>query len=91
MVYAYACSPSAQAPLLARCAMPTRVAIREPPGKDAPRSSGYVVLIVEGLPRSGPFKHDPGRRTIELAHQVARRALDGEITGGGLALPRCAG
>jgi NTE family protein len=41
-----------------------------------------VTLVIEGLPRSGPFKLDAGRRALELAREATRRALDAAPDGG---------
>jgi NTE family protein len=43
---------------------------------ETPRRPGMVTLAIEGLPRSGPFKLDAGRRALELAREATSRALD---------------
>lgn len=43
---------------------------------EVPRRSGMTTLIIEGLPRSGPFKLDEGRRAFEAARKAARAALE---------------
>jgi NTE family protein len=44
-----------------------------------PRRDGMVTLMIEGLPRSGPFRLDAGRRALELAREASKRALDAPI------------
>ncbi len=46
---------------------------------DVPRRTGMVTLVIDGLPRSGPFKLDAGRRALELARTATLRALDAKI------------
>lgn len=43
---------------------------------DVPRREGMVTLAIEGLPRSGPFRLDLGRRALHAARDATRRALD---------------
>ena len=47
-----------------------------------PRRAGMVALVVDGLPRSGPFRLDAGRRALELARDATGRALDAPIVDG---------
>jgi len=47
-----------------------------------PRRAGMVTLVLEGLPRSGPFKLDAGHRALELAREATKRALDSAIVDG---------
>jgi NTE family protein len=47
-----------------------------------PRRPGMVTLVLEGLPRSGPFKLDAGHRALELARDATLRALDQPIVEG---------
>jgi NTE family protein len=51
----------------------------EPP---IPRRANMVTLVLDDLPRSGPFKLDAGRRALDLARGLTERALDAEIDGG---------
>lgn len=49
-------------------------------GKDSeglrvPARKNMVVLKIHGLPRSGPFRLDEGRRALALAREATRRAL----------------
>lgn len=44
-----------------------------------PTRLGMVTLVLENLPRSGPFKLDAGRRALELARERMKRALDAKI------------
>jgi NTE family protein len=46
-----------------------------------PSREGMLVLILHGLPRSGPFRLEEGRRAMAIAYEAARRALDHELTG----------
>jgi NTE family protein len=41
-----------------------------------------VTLVIEGLPRSGPFKLDAGRRALELARDATLHALDAPVVDG---------
>lgn len=47
-----------------------------------PRRPGMVTLVLDGLPRSGPFKLDAGRRALALARDATLRALDARIEDG---------
>ncbi len=49
-----------------------------------PRRAGMVTLVVDGLPRSGPFKLDEGRRALALAREATQRALDTAIPADGI-------
>lgn len=46
------------------------------------RRPGMVTLVLDGLPRSGPFKLEAGHRALELARSATRRALDAVIVDG---------
>jgi NTE family protein len=46
-----------------------------------PTRPGMVTLILEGLPRSGPFRLDEGRRALRVARAAMKRALDEPIDG----------
>ena len=48
-----------------------------------PRRPGMITLIIDGLPRSGPFKLDAGRRALEIARAATARALDTPIAADG--------
>ncbi len=50
--------------------------------QDVPRRPGMVTVVLEGLPRSGPFRLAEGRRAFRSAREAMRRALDREIGGG---------
>jgi NTE family protein len=41
-----------------------------------PRRPNMVTLVLDELPRSGPFKLEAGRRALELAREATRRALE---------------
>lgn len=47
-----------------------------------PRRAGMVTLVIDNLPRSGPFKLEAGRRALELAREATLRALDAPIIDG---------
>jgi NTE family protein len=47
-----------------------------------PRRTAMVTLVIEGLPRSGPFRLDAGRRALALAREATLRALDAAIVDG---------
>ena len=49
---------------------------------DLPRRAGMVTLVIDRLPRSGPFRLDAGRRALELARDATLRALDAPIVDG---------
>ena len=44
-----------------------------------PRRADLVSLVIDELPRSGPFKLEAGRRALQLARQATLRALDQPI------------
>jgi NTE family protein len=46
---------------------------------DLPVRENMHTLILEGLPRSGPFRLDAGRRAFHLAREATRYALDGPV------------
>jgi NTE family protein len=48
-------------------------------GTAAPRRADMVTLVIDGLPRSGPFKLAEGRRALALARAATIRALDQQI------------
>jgi NTE family protein len=47
-----------------------------------PRRTGMVTLVIDELPRSGPFKLDAGRRALALAREAMERALAAPIVDG---------
>jgi len=47
-----------------------------------PRRTGMVTLVIDGLPRSGPFRLDAGRRALALAREATLRALEAPIVDG---------
>lgn len=49
-----------------------------------PKRKGMVTLVLEDLPRSGPFKLDEGRRAYRVAKEATKRALDREIPEDGI-------
>lgn len=51
-----------------------------------PKRAGMVTLVIENLPRSGPFRLDDGRRALELARERMKRALDAKIVDGLVAI-----
>jgi NTE family protein len=56
-----------------------------------PRRPNMVTLVIEGLPRSGPFKLDAGRRALELAREATLRALDVRVVDGVVSIDVSAG
>lgn len=44
-----------------------------------PRRAELVSLVIEALPRSGPFKLEAGKRALQLAREATLRALDQPI------------
>jgi NTE family protein len=49
-----------------------------------PKRKGMVSLVLEDLPRSGPFRLDEGRRAYRVAREATKRALDREIPPNGV-------
>jgi NTE family protein len=45
-----------------------------------PSRPGMVTLVIDGLPRSGPFKLHEGRRAFRVAREAMKRALDQPIS-----------
>jgi NTE family protein len=50
--------------------------------QDLPSRRGMVSVVLEGLPRSGPFRLDEGRRAFRAAREAMGRALDRPIGAG---------
>lgn len=48
-------------------------------GLGLPRRAELVSLVIDQLPRSGPFKLDAGKRAMQLAREATLRALDAPI------------
>jgi NTE family protein len=51
---------------------------------DVPRRTGMVTLVIDGLPRSGPFRLDAGRDALVRARAATERALDLPISDDGV-------
>ena len=51
---------------------------------EIPRRPGMVTLVLEGLPRSGPFRLAEGRRAYRVAKEATLRALDRPIPADGI-------
>ena len=49
-----------------------------------PARAGMVTLAIAGLPRSGPFRLDAGRRALALARAATRRVLDEPVPSNGV-------
>lgn len=47
-----------------------------------PRREGLVTLVLEALPRAGPFRLDAGRRAMERARAATLAALDQPVIDG---------
>ncbi|HEY0192718.1 MAG TPA: patatin-like phospholipase family protein [Kofleriaceae bacterium] len=45
-----------------------------------PRRAGMTTLVIDDLPRSGPFRLDAGRLALALAREATRRALETPVT-----------
>jgi NTE family protein len=52
-----------------------------------PTRPGMVTLVLEGMPRSGPFRLHEGRRAYRAARAAMKRALDTPIEGGMVVVP----
>lgn len=52
------------------------------PALRVPQREGLMALVIEGLPRSGPFRLDAGRHALTLAREATLRALDASAEGG---------
>ena len=50
--------------------------------QDVPARRGAVTLMLEGLPRSGPFDLEAGRRAFAAARDATKRALDRPVGAG---------
>jgi NTE family protein len=48
---------------------------------EVPRRPGMVTVVLEGLPRSGPFRLAEGRRAFRAARDAMTRALDAPVDG----------
>ena len=49
---------------------------------ELPRRPNLVALVIDDLPRSGPWKLDQGARALDVARRATDRALDSEIVDG---------
>ncbi len=47
---------------------------------DLPSRPGMLTFVLEGLPRSGPFRLDEGRRAYRIAREATKRALERPVT-----------
>lgn len=47
-----------------------------------PHRENMVTLVLDGLPRSNPWKLEAGHRALELAREATKRALDAAIVDG---------
>ena len=56
---------------------PWRLSSVAPPSRE-----GMLSFVIDGLPRSGPFRLEEGRRAYRLAREATRRALGLPVTGG---------
>jgi NTE family protein len=48
---------------------------------EVPARAGMLTFTVDGLPRSGPFKLEEGRRAFRAAREATRRALERPVVG----------
>ena len=60
------------------------IASRSPwrPRRALPRRANMVTVVLDDLPRSGPFRLDAGRRALGLAREAMQRALATPIVDG---------
>jgi len=49
---------------------------------EIPQREGMATLVLEGLPRSNPWKLEAGRQALSLAREATKRALDQPIVDG---------
>lgn len=49
---------------------------------DVPRRPNMVTVVLDGLPRSGPFRLEAGRQAFRAARAAMKRALDEKIADG---------
>jgi NTE family protein len=49
---------------------------------EVPKRKGMVSVVIEGLPRAGPFRLDAGRRAFRHAREAMKRALDAPLVDG---------
>ena len=49
---------------------------------ELPKRPNMVTLVIDTLPRSGPFRLDEGRRAFKVAREATKRALDKRIENG---------
>jgi NTE family protein len=49
---------------------------------EVPRRPGMVTVVLDGLPRSGPFRLEAGREAFRAARTAMKRALDEKIADG---------
>ena len=54
---------------------------------DMPERVGMVTLVMDGLPRSGPFNLGEGRRALSAARRAMKAALDAPLGRGALVVP----
>jgi NTE family protein len=56
-------------------------------GRTAPRRDGLISLVIEGLPRLGPFRLGEGRRAVDVASEAVRAVLDRPLSGAVVRVP----
>jgi NTE family protein len=56
-------------------------------GRTLPRRDELISLVVEGLPRLGPFRLQEGRRAIDVASAAMRAVLDRPLSGAVVRFP----
>ncbi len=49
---------------------------------EPPSRQGMLTFVIEGLPRSGPFRLEEGRRAFRVAREATRRALNQPVRDG---------
>lgn len=57
------------------------------PALEVPARPGLSALVIEALPRVGPFRLEEGARAFEMARRAAKDALDQPLAGGAVRVP----
>jgi NTE family protein len=52
------------------------------PALEIPRRPGLTALVIEALPRVGPYRLHEGMRALGVARSATKRALDRPLAGG---------
>jgi NTE family protein len=60
---------------------------RESPALAVPARAGMTALVIDALPRVGPFRLPEGARAFEIARRAAREALGRPVEGREVRVP----